>query len=215
MQKILFTNSVDVTFESDKINKMFQLGLDILHIRKSKYSLEKTRDFIRKIDKIHHSKIVIQEYFELLDEFNLKGIHINRENRKSFWFNFFTLKRIGAKHKNISISYTAETVMQVKRLAKKQVSYILLSRVFSANTTNRLSINFDKEELIKLNSQTTVPIVALGGIDEITAHKSMQIGFSGIAMQSFIWSTQSAVSNFNRIIDIIDGRDLVQISKHA
>jgi thiamine-phosphate pyrophosphorylase len=94
MQKIIFTNSNDVTFESDKINKMFENGLDILHIRKSEYTEEKLRRYINNIDKKYHSKIVIHEFFNLLDEYDLKGIHINRENRNSFWFNFFTLKRI-------------------------------------------------------------------------------------------------------------------------
>ena len=215
MQKIIFTNSNDVTFESDKINKMFENGLDILHIRKSEYTEEKLRRYINNIDKKYHSKIVIHEFFNLLDEYDLKGIHINRENRNSFWFNFFTLKRIKSKHNNISISYSVDNIKELNKISSRKPSYVFMGRIFSAHTTNRLTLQFNKEELIPVNSNSNFPIIALGGIDEVTSYKYIQLGFGGIALQSHIWNSTESVNTFKGIIDILEGRDLVQIAKHA
>ena len=215
MQKILFTNSVDVTFEAEKINKMFQLGLDILHIRKSNYTKEKLKQFIQKIDLVNHPKIMIHDHYELLADFKLKGIHINRKYRKNFWFNFYTLKRIRNKYKDICISYSADSISQINHLQKKNISYIILGRIFSSNTTNRISLNFNKNELIQLNTNSKTPIIALGGIDNFTTHKSILMGFTGIALQSFIWDSINSIENFTQIINIIEGQELVQISNQA
>lgn len=212
MLTILITNSIDVTFEADKINAMFQNGLDVLHIRKSNYNTEKLRKYINKIDKKFHNKIMIHDSFELLEEFDLRGIHVGREYRNRFWFRHITLHRLKKKFAHISISYSAEYVNQLSKLKKYFPDYVLFGRVFSDNTQNRLNVQFTSDVLDHVIQNSGYPIVALGGLDLRTTYKAMQLGFHGVALQSYIWNSTNPVHAFAEIKNIIDGIDLVRIA---
>lgn len=213
--KIIFTNSKDIPLESEKINQLFAQGLDILHIKKSNYTITQLRQYIQKIDTKYHSQIVIQDHFDLLDEFPLKGIHVSRENRKKIFFNLFTLRMLKKKFTTMSISYTAESEKGVYSLLKRAPNYILLGKIFSENTTTQLAIDYGKEQLQHLNTHCKIPLIANGGVTAATVAKAQQLGFSGIAMNSAIWKSKNELKTFDQIIDIMEGKDIWRNSKLA
>ncbi len=210
MKKILFTNSSDVSLEVNKIEELFDLGLDLLHIRKPHHTIEKLRKYIGEIDQKYHSQIVLHDHFELLDEFHLKGIHISHENRHGFWFQHFTLKRILSKHKHLSISYTANSIKEYLRLTKKNADYIFLGRIFSTHSISGLNPHFDIDQLIHINKVATTPLYALGGITDLTISKAKQIGFIGIVLHKYIWDSKNPVDAFKMLLQILNMNQLNQ-----
>lgn len=210
MKKILFTNSSDVKLEVNKIEDFFDHGLDLLHIRKPHHSIDELRNYIAQIDKKYHQQIVLHDHFELLDEFHLKGIHISHENRHGFWFQNFTLKRIQKKHKHLSISYTANSIKEYLRLTRRNADYIFLGRIFSTHSISGLNPIFDIDELIHLNKIATTPIIALGGITDLTIAKAKHIGFTGIVLHKYIWESKNPSESFITLLQIINSNQINQ-----
>ena len=210
MKKILFTNSYDVSQEIKYIDQFFKLGLDLLHIRKPHHSIEKLRKYISLIDKKYHQQIVLHDHFKLIDEFDLKGIHISHENRHGFWFQHFTLKRIFAKHPSLNISYTANSVKECIKLAKKNVDYIFLGRLFSSHAISGLNPNFDIDEIIRINKTSSIALIALGGINDSTATRAINMGFKGLVLHKYIWENTDPIIAFNTILNVINKNDSLQ-----
>ena len=95
--------------EAPFIGKLFSQGLDLLHLRKPKASLEAYKQLLLQIPEQWHSRIVLHEHFELAEEYKLHGIHLNR--RCSVAPN--------AYHGSISCScHTIEEVITQKRFKR-------------------------------------------------------------------------------------------------
>ena len=78
MQLILFSSAIDFEEEHALVNYFLLDKELIFHIRKPNLTLEETRNYIAKIPKEYHRQLVIHQYLELLNEFNLKGFHCTR-----------------------------------------------------------------------------------------------------------------------------------------
>ena len=63
--------------ESSYICRLFESGIDIVHLRKPDADIEQCRRLLRKLSDEERRKIVIHDYHELINEFDLKGLHFN------------------------------------------------------------------------------------------------------------------------------------------
>ena len=79
---IVMSDTKDIDNEQKMINEMFESGLEILHIRKPKYSTQELRTYIEKINKKFHNRIVIHSHHELCISLKLRGIHLTERHRK-------------------------------------------------------------------------------------------------------------------------------------
>ena len=78
MKWITITSPEFLSGEAPFIGKLFSQGLDLLHLRKPKASLEAYKQLLLQIPEQWHSRIVLHEHFELAEEYKLHGIHLNR-----------------------------------------------------------------------------------------------------------------------------------------
>ena len=82
MKWIVITLPDFIENEATYINKLFDAGIDLLHLRKPESNIEECKRLIQEIDKKWHKKIVVHDHFELCQEFHLHGIHLNRRNHE-------------------------------------------------------------------------------------------------------------------------------------
>lgn len=66
--------------EAEVIKTMFRSGLVRLHLRKPDSSLSEYRALLEQIPQCYHKQIVLHDHFELVDEFGIGGLHLNRRN---------------------------------------------------------------------------------------------------------------------------------------
>ena len=77
MELIVITPEENLANETEIVNRLFEAGLHRLHLRKPLLGLAYHRAYIDNVATEYHERIVIHNYFELMDEFGLGGLHLN------------------------------------------------------------------------------------------------------------------------------------------
>ncbi len=194
MKLVLITNPYNLKYETDRINLMFNEGLEELHIRKPKCEKEVMRKFISEIDPEFHHKLVLHANYSLVNNFDIHKIHLSHD-----WiFNFATnlyLNQIILGGKKISKSTTLVTCSALyKPIAG--INELILGPVFSkysAMITNQL---IKTEDLEKALRHSKLPVIGLGGVYPQTLEFFENVGFKGVAMQSSVWKSMDPVKTF-------------------
>lgn len=153
------------------IRRVFESGFDILHLRKPDADIEYCRELLKELTPDERKKIVIHDYTELYYEFDLKGIHINRNVTK------YLEGYQGFKTRS------CHSLEEVK-LYKDDFDYVFLSPIFDSISKKGYKSAFTEEELKKASQDGIIDkkVVALGGVtfDKIPFLKDL--GFGGAAM---------------------------------
>ena len=71
MKWITITSPEFLSGETTFIGKLFLQGLDLLHLRKPEASLEAYKQLLLQIPEQWHSRIVLHEHFELVEEYSV------------------------------------------------------------------------------------------------------------------------------------------------
>lgn len=183
MKLIVITYPEHFDDELSCVNRLFANGLHSLHLRKPDLSTEELRQYLNGVDTKFHSRIVLHSAFELLDEFDFKGVHLNSKTvhlAKQF------------QEKNISISYSAHSFDEVLKW-KDCMNYFFLSPIFDSISKRGYQSAFEETELKEFihTHQLQSKLCALGGVDEKNIKQLKSIGFDYCAVLGAIWEQQS------------------------
>lgn len=199
MLKILFTYPEALPHETLLLNNLMEGDWDFLHVRKPDYSRDEMINFLELISNYHH-KVVLHSHFDLLDEFEVAGININRkafadiayeDELTSACDQRFLLVKNGHLYVNGSIpdlvTYSAHSFREIQDLPFK-VDYVFLSPIFdSISKTGYQSAFNDAEVLTAFLLATKERVIALGGVDANRIPICVELGFKGYAMLGDIW----------------------------
>ena len=191
MKIILITHPDYLEDEQSLINEMFEKGLCLLHLRKPGYDRESLSGYLDDIKRNFHSRIVIHSCYDLVHDYNLKGIHItgvNTGEKRSIISRFKKTEDI-----SISISYHA---LEDLDGANTGIDYIFLSPVFDSISKKNYKARFDHAELARALKRSNVDVIALGGCREDNIKKIKELGFSGAAVLGAIWNSRDPVNSF-------------------
>jgi thiamine-phosphate pyrophosphorylase len=190
---ILITNPQSVPNETEIINTLFNEGLKVLHVRKPGFGKEQLSEFISKIDQRFHPRIMIHSHYELLDLFQLKGIHFT-EKTKHLLPDYDRVQCT----KSLAVHELAE-LMSVPQT----VDYVLLSPLFLSVSKEGYSKQWNFEELdVELAAKRDYNIVALGGITLENVKTVRELGFGDFALLGSIWEPAKAGCTINEVISI-------------
>jgi len=206
MKIAVYTNPYDFKFETEIINRLFREGLDELHVRKPDYTKEQYKEFIEKIDKEYHPKLVLHSYFGLIHTYNVLGIFLDSDWRRKFIFKFFLNKFI-LRGKSIK-KYALTNSFKEIGAFHKEVNEFLLGPVFAKATSHINNPIMDLSKLENRLNRTKINVSAIGGVglDNIQFFKN--IGFGGVVLQSAIWKTTDPIKAFITI------RDFKKVKEH-
>ena len=197
MRIIAISSPKAVNDEAFLIKALLKNGVDIVHLRKpqsefcdsevrlgSFYSGTNAIGYIRALLKDlsaeERSKIIVHDYYELYEEFSLKGIHINK--------NIKTLPKDYKGFKTRSC-HAIEEVLKYK----EEFDYLFLSPVFDSISKGGYKSTFSSEQLLEASKAGVIDdkVVALGGvtINKIPFLKSLNFG--GVAMLGAIYKMEA------------------------
>ncbi len=198
---IVMSDTKDIDDEHIIINELFESGLEILHIRKPKYSTQEMRTYIEKINKKYRNRIVIHSHHELSVSLKLKGIHLTeRHRRKNFFRSWFMMQWIKFKRPDIAITASYHSPNSLLK-NNPGYTYIFLSPIFDSISKIGYKNTFNDDTLEVALRKTTFNVIALGGVDYTKLEKVKEFGFIGCALVGSIWHTQYPVAEFKKIID--------------
>ncbi len=193
MKLIIISTEKFFEQETETVCSLFESGLLCFHLRKPQSEKEELQDFLKKIPQKFHNRIVLHEHFSLLDEFNLKGIHLNRRNP------------IPYEKSGISISKSCHTIKEIQAEISA-FDYVFLSPVFDSISKNGYKKAFSDVELIKAKRENIIneKVIALGGITPATIAKVKSYGFGGIAILGGIWGDFEITGDRNTLLQRLE-----------
>lgn len=198
MQLIVISPEKTIQQEQSTLIELFENGLNYFHLRKSEWNRKEMADYLQSIPKSFHPSIILHNHHDLINEFQLKGVHFSRH---------IPFKKSNALHQSISCHSFKEINEQ-----KHPFDYFFLSPVFDSISKPGYSAAFDLTELSAELKSSTKNIIALGGIDEQNIEKAKLYGFRGVAILGALWKQdngKSIVDKFKRI------HNLCQTSVHT
>jgi len=185
---VLIAPEKDIPNEIELLHQLFQQGLAYFHLRKPLKDYQEHYDYLNAIDTKYHNRIVVHFFHELINEYDLKGVHFQEQKRIDHIDNpgqyFKSLDMYG---KTISSSFHDPKVLED---CEFEFDYHLLSPVFS-------SISKQGYEGKGFNvNQSEKLIVGMGGITDKTVQQTLKLGFKGIGVLGGVWNMENPVESF-------------------
>ena len=198
MKIIIISNPIEIPKEHETINVLLEQGLECFHLRKPGCSKSDLELFLKKINPKFYRKIALHSHYELIQKYNIGGIHLTEQSRKSQVV-LDACKAANQKGINVSCSFHVNSDIH----GLKNFDYLLVSPVFdSISKEGYMAIDNLKlkDTLHQLRTNGRYDIIALGGVEENKAEKIMNMGFDGMALLGAIWQNpDQAIEKFSNI----------------
>lgn len=185
---VLIAPEKDIENEILILTQLFESGLEYYHFRKPNKSYQEHCEYLEAIEPKYHNRIVVHYFHELINKYNLKGIHFQEQKRRDHIDNpghyFKDLNLFG---KTISSSFHEPKELEDCYF---EFDYHLLSPVFSSiSKQGYKGKGFNVNYIDKL-------IIGMGGINANTIAKTMELGFKGVGVLGGVWNTNNPVESF-------------------
>jgi thiamine-phosphate pyrophosphorylase len=185
---VLISPEEDIKNEMVILNQLFDAGLEFYHLRKPLKNIQEYSAYLNKIEVKYHNRIVVHEFHELINKYNLKGIHFQEKKRRDHIDNpgqYF--KNLNMYGKTISSSF--HEVEELEN-CEFEFDYHLLSPVFSSiSKKGYKGKGFNVKNSDKL-------IIGMGGVDLSTISEIFKLGFKGIGVLGGVWNRQNPLQSF-------------------
>lgn len=185
---IVITPEECIQNESELINELFQEGLDLLHLRKPFINRQEMEKFIQKIDMDFHSRLVLHGHYDIAREFNISRFHFRETDRQNGLF-----KPIKDKFISTSV-HDIETFNELN----EEWNYAFISPVFPSISKKGYGKDSTILNDMKKRSNSTVKLIALGGINENNIHKVFSNEADGVALLGAIWESEEPIKVFRK-----------------
>ena len=137
---------------------------------------------IQAICKRYKVPLIINDNVELALELDADGVHVGQSDLEAQ-----KARKILGEDKIIGV--TAKTVEQAKAAEAAGADYLGSGAVFGTSTKADAK-PMDLSLLKEITSSVSIPVVAIGGIDESNAHKLKDTGIAGMAVVSGIFAKE-------------------------
>lgn len=160
--------------ETELVNRMFEEGMERLHLRKPKATEQELAEWIEHIALPFRHRIVLHDHHQLAIKYDLGGVHLNSRNP--------------SKPHNLTISRSCHSIDEVRRY-KSECDYLFLSPIFDSISKEGYGAAFSREELEKARVEGLLAgnVYALGGVSPARLPVIREMGFAGCAMLGAIW----------------------------
>ena len=177
MKLIVITSPDFIPEEARIITGLFEVGLDLLHLRKPDATAHEVGNLLHGIPKEYRKQIVIHDFFPLKDEFSLGGIHLNSRHPEA-----------PANYEGI-LSRACHSLEEVETTVSR-FNYVLMSPVYDSISKQGYRSGYSKDELKQAQESGVIheKVVALGGISEVNLAEIKSLGFGGAALLGDIWN---------------------------
>lgn len=189
MKIIVITPPHTVDGELCIIARLFESGLENLHLRKPDFSFSEMRDYILQIDERYRHRVVLHSHFGLVKEYGLRGAHLGLN------------RQLNVPHFRGTLSYSCHSIAEVSE-QRARYDYVFLSPIFNSISKQGYNAAFSAEELAKAFDEGIIDktVIALGGVTPSNFCQAKAIGFGGVALLGDIWQNVEPLSRFSEYL---------------
>jgi len=188
---VLISPESDAKDEVVILTQLFEVGLTYYHLRKPDKDYQEHCDYLDQIDSKYHNRIIVHYFHELINIYNLKGIHFREQKRINHIVNpsnYF--KNFEMYGKTISSSFHE---IQDLEDCDFEFDYHLLSPVFSSiSKAGYAGRGFDVSAVDKR-------IIGMGGINLDNLEKILSLGYKGVGVLGGIWNSSTPITDFKKM----------------
>ncbi|PKB42113.1 thiamine-phosphate pyrophosphorylase [Cellulophaga sp. RHA19] len=188
---VLIAPEEDVPNEIEILHQLFNAGLQYYHLRKPFKDLKQHKEYLNKIKPEYYNRVIIYHHHELINSYNLKGIHFQEQKRRDTIDNptrYF--KDLNMFSKTISSSFHDPEELNSCYF---EFDYHLLSPVF-----NSISKKGYKGRGFNVN-HINKTIVGMGGVTAENLSKFNTLGYKGIGVLGGVWNSKNPLEAFKQI----------------
>lgn len=176
--------------EEHIVNRLFESGLHLLHLRKPGADRDTLEHYIWGIRPHFRERVVLHDHFELAKEYGLRGIHLKYNEARTFT----------GRNRLAHVSVSCHSLEEIDALPFEP-NYVFLSPVFDSISKPGYPSAFAPEYLKENLQKRRVPVIALGGITAEKVAECRKMGFRGVALLGHVWEQPSeAVARFTNIL---------------
>lgn len=184
---------------TEEIEKTLQGGATLIQLREKNLSYDeflKEGKEIKKITDKYNIPLIINDNVEIAMNIDASGVHIGQNDMDAA-----EVKKLIGKDKILGV--TAKTVEQAIKAEKDGASYIGVGAAFSTST--KLDTRVITFETIKnICKSVTIPVVAIGGIDENNIMNLKGLGIHGVALVSSIFSKEDVLLATKQMLELTE-----------
>ncbi|MDN5202653.1 thiamine phosphate synthase [Fulvivirgaceae bacterium BMA10] len=198
MKLIVISPPLNESNEHRIINKLFEEGLTLFHLRKPETDEQDIERHLRSIDNRYHDRIVLHNHFDLSNKYKLSGIHFREDERTALSDERLNMEIASFKSKDMTVSTSVHNLESLAGL-NTGFDYTFIGPVFDSISKSGVKAN------TRLGSMPPSPAsvterIALGGVSLENIEGTMQRGFDGVALLGAIWNEgDHAIDYFKKV----------------
>lgn len=185
----VFTSPDEIYQESDKLKRLLDIGVDMIHLRKPEWTSTRIMQLIDEFSLEYRLRIKLHSDFDLVESHQLAGVHLNHRNPS-------------APSVAKSISKSCHSLAELKDIS--EYDYVTLSPIFDSISKQGYKSQFNLEEISTLIRGKRV--LALGGVTPTEFNILEERGFFGAALLGYVWHGNFEKS-LNELKNYIKWRD--------
>ncbi len=188
---LVISNPTPVANEASLINRLFEEGLPVLHLRKPESPLKEVAMLLQNIEPVHYPKIALHQHHSIAGNFGISRLHYTEAARKAA-----SQETLSQQRAEYIISTSVHSLADYQGLAE-YFDYAFLSPVF--NSISKPGHQAQAFALKKSDKKMYTSLIALGGVDDGNCHKAYEMGYDGVAVLGAVWQTKDTLSAFKAI----------------
>lgn len=195
MKLVVITQSQKSDTEISNIIKMFEAGLETLHVRKNRFSTKELDEYIKEIPAHFHNRIIIHSHHHLALKYNLKGFHFTSTHLKHNYKLWWNTRMIYLRKPQLIKSISYKRIADLYGEQKVKTDYCFLGTMFH-NVSGELYSGFYPETIKAAIQKSGRKIIARGGVNEKSIELAHELGFYGVALYGHLWKSSAPFEKY-------------------
>lgn len=187
---LVITPEKAVRNEAEMINRMFDEGLDLLHIRKPFFNRKEVADLIDCINPSFYSQLVLHTHYDLGKDYPVSRLHFREADRQKEMYKPFL-------EGNTIISTSVHDITTYNML-KGEWAYAFISPFFSSISKKGYGKDSTVMQEVGMRKNRDVKMIALGGINADTIPSVLEKGVDGVALLGAVWENDQPLEAFKK-----------------
>lgn len=181
----------------EEIEKTLQGGATLIQLREKELNYDEFLREAKEVKKLtdkYNIPLIINDNVKIVMEINTSGVHIGQGDMDAT-----EVRRLLGKDKILGV--TAKTVEQAIKAEKAGASYLGVGAAFSTST--KLDTRVITFEAIRdICKAISIPVVAIGGIDETNIMNLKGLGIDGVALVSSIFAKSDVLQATKQMLNL-------------
>lgn len=181
MRYIVITSPDFIPDEASLICRLFDCGLDVLHLRKPGSAVGACARLLDELPASILPHIVVHDHFQLCRDYGLGGVHLNRRNPSVPSF-------VRSASGRYTVSASCHSIVEAEE-RKPKADYVFLSPIFDSISKQGYHSAYSPDTLREASRRGIIDdmVVALGGVTVEAIPRLREWHFGGAAFLGDVW----------------------------